>query len=96
MVQSLNYYTGIVFPRFYIQCGVSCFERRTVRQPCPGSFRERLSCYGFLAGGINMVMMALERQGKLPDPPQAGYYVIYHGNARKRSLFGSERTETKR
>ncbi|NLX77098.1 MAG: ATP phosphoribosyltransferase regulatory subunit [Clostridiaceae bacterium] len=84
MVQSLNYYTGIVFRGFTYGVGYPVLSGgrydnlvRKFGKDCPAT--------GFSLG-INMVMMALERQGKLPDPPQAGYYVIYHRNARKKAF----------
>ena len=36
--------------------------------------------------GINMVMTALERQNKLPEPPGGSCYIIYHRNARKKAF----------
>jgi ATP phosphoribosyltransferase regulatory subunit len=84
MVQSLNYYTGIVFRGFTHSVGypVLCGGRydnlvQRFGKDCPAT--------GFSLG-INMIMTALERQGKLQVPIQGGYYIVYHKDARKKAF----------
>jgi len=84
MVQSLNYYTGIVFRGFTYGVGYPVLSGgrydnliQRFGKDCPAT--------GFSLG-INMIMTALERQGKLPAPPQVGYHVIYHKDARKKAF----------
>jgi len=84
MVQSLNYYTGIVFRGFTYGVGYPVLSGgrydnliKRFGKDCPAT--------GFSLG-INMVMTALERQNKLPEPPGGSCYIIYHRNARKKAF----------
>ena len=84
MVQIINYYTGIVFRGFTYGVGYHVLSGgrydnliQRFGKDCPAT--------GFSLG-INMIMTALERQGKLPAPPQVGYHVIYHKDARKKAF----------
>ena len=84
MVQSLNYYTGIVFRGFTHSVGYPVlsggrYDNLVQRfgKDCPAT--------GFSLG-INMIMTALERQGKLQVPIQGGYYIVYHKDARKKAF----------
>lgn len=84
MVQSLNYYTGIVFRGFTYGVGYPVLSGgrydslvQRFGKDCPAT--------GFSLG-INMIMTALERQNKLPELPQGGYYIIYHKDARKKAF----------
>lgn len=84
MVQSLNYYTGIVFRGFTYGVGYPVlsggrYDNLTERfgRNCPAT--------GFSLG-INMIMTALERQNKLKCPAPVDYYIIYHKKARKKAF----------
>jgi len=84
MVQSLNYYTGIVFRGFTYGVGYPVLSGgrydnliQRFGKDCPAT--------GFSLG-INMIMTALERQNKLTVRPQGGYYIIYHNDSRKKAF----------
>lgn len=81
MVQSMNYYTGIVFRGYTYGVGFPVLSGgrydRLVEK-----FGKECEATGFSLG-INMVMMALERQKKLPDYTVEGCLVTYDDGARK-------------
>jgi len=81
MVQSLNYYTGIVFRGYTYGVGFPILSG--------GRYDKLLSKFGRdceatgFSLGINMVMMALERQKKLNRQEPEGVFITYEKNARK-------------
>lgn len=84
MVQSMNYYTGIVFRGFTYGVGFHVLSggrydslMQRFGRECPAT--------GFSLG-INMIMTALERQKKLPGIPGGGSYIIYHPAGRKKAF----------
>lgn len=84
MVQSMNYYTGIVFRGFTYGVGFPVLSGgrydnliKKFGRDCPAT--------GFSLG-INMLLMALERQKKLPGKPGGGCYILYTDKGRKKAF----------
>lgn len=83
MVQSMNYYTGIVFRGFTYGVGFPVLSGgrydnllQRFGRDCPAT--------GFSLG-VNMILMALERQKKLPEPPGGGTLILYSPSCRKKA-----------
>lgn len=81
MLQSLNYYTGIIFKGFTYEIGFPLFSGGRYDNVV-GQFGREMSATGFSLG-INFVMNALRRQGKLPSDSGAGLIVGYASGGRK-------------
>jgi ATP phosphoribosyltransferase regulatory subunit len=81
MVQSLNYYTGIVFRGFTYGVGFPILSGGRYDK-LVAKFGRDCEATGFSLG-INMVMMALERQKKLVKQQPEGVFITYEKNARK-------------
>jgi len=84
MVQSMNYYTGIVFRGFTYGIGFPVLSGgrydnliKRFGRDCPAT--------GFSLG-INMLLMALERQKKMPRKPGGGVYILYTRQGRKKAF----------
>lgn len=81
MVQSLNYYTGLVFRGYTYGVGFPILSG--------GRYDELVSKFGMkceatgFSLGVNMVLMALERQKKLQAPRDEGCLVTYESGARR-------------
>jgi len=81
MVQSLNYYTGIVFRGYTYGVGFPILSGGRYDR-LVSKFGRDCEATGFSLG-INMVMMALERQRKQSEQESGGVFVTYEKNARK-------------
>jgi len=81
MVQSMNYYTGIVFRGYTYGVGFPVLSGGRYDK-LVSRFGRECAATGFSLG-INMVMMALERQRKLEDVAEGGFLVTYEPGARK-------------
>ncbi len=81
MVQSLNYYTGIVFRGFTYGVGFPILSGGRYDK-LVAKFGRDCEATGFSLG-INMVMMALERQKRLVKQQPEGVFITYERNARK-------------
>ncbi|NLE26236.1 MAG: ATP phosphoribosyltransferase regulatory subunit [Clostridiaceae bacterium] len=81
MVQSLNYYTGIVFRGYTYGVGFPILSGGRYDK-LVAKFGRDCEATGFSLG-INMVMMALERQKKQSVQEPGGVFVTYEKNARK-------------
>lgn len=81
MVQSLNYYTGIVFRGYTYGVGFPILSGGRYDR-LVSKFGRDCEATGFSLG-INMVMMALERQKKQYEQESGGVFVTYEKNARK-------------
>ncbi len=81
MVQSLNYYTGIVFRGYTYGVGFPILSGGRYDK-LVAKFGRDCEATGFSLG-INMVMMALERQKKQSLQESGGVFVTYEKNARK-------------
>jgi len=81
MVQSLNYYTGIVFRGYTYGVGFPILSGGRYDKLL-AKFGRECEATGFSLG-INMVMMALERQKKLSKQEPEGVFITYEKNARK-------------
>ena len=81
MVQSLNYYTGIVFRGYTYGVGFPILSGGRYDKLVE-KFGRECEATGFSLG-INMVMMALERQKKLVKQEPEGVFISYEKNARK-------------
>ncbi|NLM28358.1 MAG: ATP phosphoribosyltransferase regulatory subunit [Clostridiaceae bacterium] len=84
MVQSMNYYTGIVFRGFTYDVGFPVlsggrYDNLIIKfgKDCPAT--------GFSLG-VNMVLTALERRRKLPAAPAGGYFILYRREGRKKAF----------
>ena len=81
MVQSLNYYTGIIFKGFTYGIGFPFLSG--------GRYDNLITKYGLncpatgFSIGVNMVMMALERQGNNASKIVSEAYVYYEEEGRK-------------
>jgi len=84
MVQSLNYYTGIVFRGFTYGVGYPVLSGGRYDNLI-GRFGKECPATGF-SMGINMIMTALERQNRLTCRPSGGYYIIYDKTARRKAF----------
>ncbi|HZK27011.1 MAG TPA: ATP phosphoribosyltransferase regulatory subunit [Thermoclostridium sp.] len=84
MVQRLNYYTGIVFRGFTHGVGYPVLSGGRYDNLVQ-RFGKQCPATGFSLG-INMIMTALERQGKLKVPVQGGFYILYHKDARQKAF----------
>ncbi|NLM75102.1 MAG: ATP phosphoribosyltransferase regulatory subunit [Clostridiaceae bacterium] len=84
MVQSMNYYTGIVFRGYTYGVGFPILSGGRY-DTLVSKFGRNLGATGF-SMGINMVMMALERQKKLSNPVKEGCFISYEEGARKKAL----------
>lgn len=80
MVQSLNYYTGIVFRGYTFGLGFPILSGGRY-DGLVSKFGRDCEATGFSLG-INMVMMALERQKILINDEEKGVFITYHDNAR--------------
>ncbi len=80
MVQSLNYYTGIVFRGYTYGVGFPILSGGRY-DGLVSKFGRDCEATGFSLG-INMVMMALERQKRLVKDEEKGVFITYHENAR--------------
>lgn len=81
MVQSLNYYTGIVFRGFTYGVGFPILSGGRYDK-LVAKFGRDCEATGFSLG-INMVMMALERQKRLVKQQPEGVFITYERKARK-------------
>lgn len=81
MVQSLNYYTGIVFRGYTYGVGFPILSGGRY-DGLVAKFGRDCEATGFSLG-INMVMMALERQKKFIDQKSVGAFIVYDEKARK-------------
>ncbi|MCX7772158.1 MAG: ATP phosphoribosyltransferase regulatory subunit, partial [Clostridia bacterium] len=81
MVQSLTYYTGIVFRGYTYGVGFPILSGGRYDK-LVSKFGKECEATGFSLG-INMVLMALERQKKLEEPRDGGCLVTYAEGARK-------------
>lgn len=81
MVQSMNYYTGIVFRGYTYGVGFPILSGGRYDN-LVGKFGKNYEATGFSLG-VNMVLMALERQKKLQDPDYGGCLITYEQGARK-------------
>jgi ATP phosphoribosyltransferase regulatory subunit len=81
MVQSMNYYTGIVFRGYTYGVGFPILSGGRYDNLVE-KFGKDCEATGFSLG-INMVLMALERQKRLPEPDHGGCLVTYEQGARK-------------
>ena len=84
MVQSMNYYTGIVFRGFTYDVGFPVlsggrYDNLIIKfgRNCPAT--------GFSLG-VNMILTALERRKKLPEEPAGGYFILYSNEGRKKAF----------
>lgn len=83
MVQSMNYYTGIVFRAFTYGVGFPVLSGgrydnllQRFGKDCPAT--------GFSLG-VNMILMALERQKKIPEARAGGTLMLYGAAGRKKA-----------
>lgn len=81
MVQSLNYYTGIVFRGYTHGVGFPVMSGGRYDR-LVALFGRDLEATGFSLG-INMILMALERQKRLVPENREGVLVTYDDSARK-------------
>lgn len=81
MVQSMNYYTGIVFRGYTYGVGFPILSGGRYDQ-LVAKFGKECEATGFSLG-INMALMALERQKKLLNPDDGGCLITYEQSARK-------------
>ncbi|MGI6085196.1 MAG: ATP phosphoribosyltransferase regulatory subunit, partial [Acetivibrionales bacterium] len=81
MVQSLNYYTGIVFRGYTYGVGFPILSGGRYDR-LVSKFGRDCEATGFSLG-INMVLMALESQKKQFKKEAGGVFVTYEENARK-------------
>lgn len=81
MVQSMNYYTGLVFRGFTYGVGFPILSGGRYDQ-LVSKFGKEYAATGF-SMGINMVLMALERQKKLSEPQNEGCIITYDQGARR-------------
>lgn len=81
MVQSLNYYTGLVFRGYTYGVGFPILSGGRYDQLVE-KFGKACEATGFSLG-INMVLMALERQKRLTEERGEGYLVTYEEGARR-------------
>ncbi len=84
MLQSLNYYTGIIFKGFTYGLGFPLFSGgrydHLVR-----SFGRDLTATGF-SMGVSLAQTALQRQGKGPDDPAKPIWITYEEGKRAAAL----------
>lgn len=84
MVQSMNYYTGIVFRGFTYGIGFPVLSG--------GRYDNLIKRFGLdcpatgFSLGINMILMALERQKKMPRKPGGGVYILYSRQSRRKAF----------
>jgi len=81
MVQSLNYYTGIVFRGYTYGVGFPILSGGRY-DGLVSKFGKDCPATGF-SMGINMIMMALERQGRIENGDCQGILITYEEGARK-------------
>lgn len=81
MVQSMNYYTGIVFRGYTHGVGFPVLSGGRYDR-LVAMFGRDLEATGFSLG-INMVLMALERQKKLVPEKREGVLITYDAGARR-------------
>lgn len=81
MVQSMNYYTGIVFRGYTHGVGFPVLSGGRYDRLVT-LFGRDLEATGFSLG-VNMVLMALERQKKLIPEKQEGVLITYDDRARR-------------
>jgi ATP phosphoribosyltransferase regulatory subunit len=81
MLQSLNYYTGIIFKGFTYGIGFPVFSGGRYDNVV-ARFGREMSATGFSLG-INLVINALRRQGKLGEDKRERVLVAYAPQARK-------------
>ncbi|MDP4182272.1 MAG: ATP phosphoribosyltransferase regulatory subunit [Bacillota bacterium] len=81
MVQSLNYYTGIIFRGFTYGAGFPILSGGRYDN-LVGKFGKSIPAIGFSLG-INMIMMALERQKINKEKPKIDSMVCYGIDGRK-------------
>lgn len=84
MVQSMNYYTGIVFRGFTYGVGFPVLSGGRYDNLLQ-RFGRDLPATGFSIG-VNMILTALERQKKLLGPPAGGVYILYRAEGRKKAF----------
>lgn len=84
MVQSLNYYSGIIFRGFTYGVGFPIVSGGRY-DSLVGKFGRKCPATGFSIG-INMVMMALERQKIKTDKPAVDSLVCYEKEGRRTAL----------
>ena len=81
MVQSLNYYTGIVFRGYTFGIGFPILSGGRY-DGLLSKFGKDCPATGFTMG-VNLVMMAMERQNKAENTRPGGFLVTYEKGARK-------------
>jgi len=84
MVQSMNYYTGIVFRGFTYDVGFPVLSGGRYDNLI-SKFGKDCPATGFSLG-VNMVLTALERRRKLPEEPAGGYFILYRREGRKKAF----------
>lgn len=84
MLQSLNYYTGIIFKGFTYGLGFPLFSGGRYDQ-VGTAFGRELSATGFSIG-LNFVLTALRRQGHSSEPLQPVTLLAYHPTQRTLAL----------
>ncbi len=84
MVQSMNYYTGIVFRGFTYDVGFPVLSGGRYDNLI-SKFGKDCPATGFSLG-VNMIMTALERRKKLSDYPKGGCLVMYYPKGRKKAF----------
>lgn len=86
MVQSMNYYTGMVFRGYTYGVGFPILSGGRY-DTLVSRFGCDLPATGFSLG-VNMILMAMERQGLVPEQdgePEEGTLVIYETGARRQA-----------
>jgi ATP phosphoribosyltransferase regulatory subunit len=81
MVQSLNYYTGIVFRGYTLGVGFQILSGGRYDN-LVSKFGKDCPATGF-SMGVNLVMMALERQSRVEKTQAGGCLVTYEKGARR-------------
>jgi ATP phosphoribosyltransferase regulatory subunit HisZ len=89
MLQSINYYTGIIFKGFTYGLGFPLFSGGRYNGAV-AAFGRDLSATGFSIG-INFVMSALRRQGLIEQRKQDIVRLLYPDNLRKAAYTAADR-----
>lgn len=84
MLQSINYYTGIIFKGFTYGLGFPLFSGGRY-DGAVAAFGRDLAATGFSIG-INFVMSALRRQGSSETKLQPAVRLVYEQDMRKKAL----------
>jgi len=84
MVQSMNYYTGIIFRGFTYDIGFPVLSGGRYDNLI-NKFGKDCPATGFSLG-VNMILTALERRKRLPEEPCGGYFILYRQEGRKKAF----------